>query len=44
MSEADKLQLGVSKTITGEELQAIIERTYKTPPQVVDRLRKIANP
>ena len=43
VAEADKLQLGVSQTISGPKLQAIIETAYKTPPKVIDRLRKIAN-
>ncbi|NDA46761.1 MAG: hypothetical protein EBY21_05695 [Alphaproteobacteria bacterium] len=42
LAEADKLQLGVAEPISGQELQNIIERAYKTPPKVIDRLRKIA--
>jgi tripartite-type tricarboxylate transporter receptor subunit TctC len=44
IEEANKLKLQVDRPRHGEQLQADIERLYRTPPRVVERLRKIANP
>ncbi|MFN3892341.1 MAG: Bug family tripartite tricarboxylate transporter substrate binding protein [Beijerinckiaceae bacterium] len=40
--EAEKLGLQIDNPRSGEQLQADIERLYRTPPQVVERLRRIA--
>jgi tripartite-type tricarboxylate transporter receptor subunit TctC len=39
-AEAEKLRLAIDPTF-GEEAQAIIERLYASPPDVVERMRKI---
>ena len=39
-TEADKLHLPIDP-IWGEEAQQVIRRLYRTPPQVVERTRKI---
>jgi hypothetical protein len=36
------MSLGVNAPRTGEQLQQLISDTYKTPPKVVDRLRKLS--
>jgi tripartite-type tricarboxylate transporter receptor subunit TctC len=42
LAEADKRGLGVNSPRSGEELQQLIERVYKTTPQpLVERLRKL---
>jgi len=42
MAEADKLGLQIDHPRSGEQLQAEVERLYRTPPHVVERLRRIA--
>lgn len=42
LSEAEKLGLQIDNPRSGEQLQAEVERLYRTPPQVVERLRRIA--
>lgn len=41
-AEAEKLGLQVDNPRSGEALQAEVERLYRTPPHVVERLRRIA--
>jgi tripartite-type tricarboxylate transporter receptor subunit TctC len=40
--EADKLGLQIDNPRSGEQLQADVERLYKTPAHIVERLRRIA--
>ena len=40
--EAEKTGLQIDNPRSGEQLQADIERLYRTPPKVVERLRRIA--
>jgi tripartite-type tricarboxylate transporter receptor subunit TctC len=40
-ADAEKLGLQIDNPRSGEQLQAEIDRLYKTPQRVVDRLRKI---
>ena len=42
MAEAEKLGLQIDHPRSGEQLQAEVERLYRTPPHVVERLRRIA--
>ena len=43
--EAEKRGLGVNSPRTGEELQQLLTQVYtKTPPQIIERLRKISTP
>jgi tripartite-type tricarboxylate transporter receptor subunit TctC len=45
VAEANKRGLGVNSPRSGKELQELLERVYtKTPPHVVERLRKISTP
>ena len=45
MEEAKKRRLDVNSQRSGQELQALLQRIYtKTPPHVIERLRKIMNP
>lgn len=41
-NEADKLGLQIDNPRSGEQLQADVERLYRTPANVVERLRRIA--
>jgi tripartite-type tricarboxylate transporter receptor subunit TctC len=42
IAEAEKLGLQIDNPRSGEALQAEVERLYRTPPHVVERLRRIA--
>ena len=45
LAEANKRGLGVNSPRSGRELQELLERVYtKTPPHVVERLRRISTP
>ena len=45
VAEANKRGLGVTSPRGGKELQELLERVYtKTPPRIVERLRKISAP
>ena len=45
LAEANKRGLGVNSPRSGQELQGLLERVYtKTPPHIVERLRKISTP
>ena len=41
LAEATRLGLQPERPRNGEELQAVIQRTYAAPPSVIDRLRKL---
>ena len=41
-ADARRMSLGVNAPRRGEQLQQLIADTYKTPPKVVDRLRKLS--
>ena len=42
IAEAEKLQLSVGSVRTGEQLQEEIANAYKSPPELVARLRRLA--
>jgi len=44
LAEADKLNLGVNTPRSAEAMTKIVNDAYATPPEIVARLRKIANP
>jgi tripartite-type tricarboxylate transporter receptor subunit TctC len=44
LAEGDKLGLGLNAPRTGAQLQEVMERTYRSPPSVIDRLRQLNTP
>jgi tripartite-type tricarboxylate transporter receptor subunit TctC len=44
LTEANKIGLSVNDPRSGEQLLDVIERAYRTPPTILDRLRKLNNP
>jgi tripartite-type tricarboxylate transporter receptor subunit TctC len=42
MADAKRMSLGVSAPKSGEQIQSVIAETYRSPPQVIDRLRKLS--
>jgi tripartite-type tricarboxylate transporter receptor subunit TctC len=44
LAEGEKIGLGLNAPRRGEELQALMARTYASPPQVIDRLRQLNAP
>jgi len=44
VADAERLQLPLNAPRTGEEMQAIMERAYRSPPGVLDRLRQLNTP
>ncbi len=44
IAEAQKQSLDVAHPRSGEELQAEVARLYATPPHIIERLRRIAQP
>jgi tripartite-type tricarboxylate transporter receptor subunit TctC len=40
-AEQERLQLGANAPQTGEQIQAIVEKAYKSPPAVIDRLKAL---
>ncbi|MBX9741364.1 MAG: hypothetical protein K2X62_14915 [Beijerinckiaceae bacterium] len=44
LAEADKLNLGVNVPRSPEQMAKLVEEAYATPPAIVERLRRIANP
>jgi tripartite-type tricarboxylate transporter receptor subunit TctC len=44
LAEAHRLRLEINKPTSGETMQAQIARVYQMPKQVVERLRRIAQP
>jgi len=43
-AEIEKMKMKANAVRTGAQIQAIIERTYRTPSQVAARMRKLVNP
>jgi tripartite-type tricarboxylate transporter receptor subunit TctC len=43
-AEQEKLQLGANAPQTGEQIQAIVEKAYKSPPEVIERLKAVTAP
>jgi tripartite-type tricarboxylate transporter receptor subunit TctC len=44
LAEGEKIGLDLSAPRTGEQIQAVMERTYQNPPRVIDRLRQLNIP
>jgi len=44
LAEAEKIGLGLNAPRTGEQMQALMERSYRSPPRVLDRLRQLNTP
>jgi tripartite-type tricarboxylate transporter receptor subunit TctC len=44
IAEGEKIGLGLNAPRGGSELQELMERTYRSPPQVIDRLRRLNAP
>ena len=42
VADANRLSLGVTAPKTGAQIQALIAETYRTPPKIVARLRKLS--
>lgn len=42
LADSMRMSLGVNTPKTGAQIQQLIADTYRTPPQVIDRLRKIS--
>ena len=40
--DARRMNLGVSSPRDGDQLQKLIEETYRTPPEIVRRLRQLS--
>ena len=41
LADSKRMSLGVNTPKSGAQIQKLIEDTYRTPPKVIDRLRKI---
>ena len=44
LAEGEPMGLGVNAPRTGEQMQEVMERVYRSPPRVVDRLRQLNVP
>jgi tripartite-type tricarboxylate transporter receptor subunit TctC len=42
VADAKRMALGVNTPKSGEQIQQLIADTYRTPPKVIDRLRKLS--
>ncbi len=42
LADSKRMALGVNTPKTGEQIQKLIEDTYRAPPKVIDRLRKLS--
>jgi len=42
VSDSRRMALGVNSPRTGEQIQQLIAETYRAPPKVIDRLRKLS--
>jgi tripartite-type tricarboxylate transporter receptor subunit TctC len=42
LADSKRMSLGVNTPRSGEEVQQLIADTYRTPPKVIDRLRKLS--
>ena len=43
-AESEKIGLEFHAPRSGEQIQAVMERTYRSPPRVIDRLRQLNVP
>ena len=41
LADANRMSLGVNTPRTGTQVQQVVEDAYRTPPKVIDRLRKL---
>jgi len=44
LAEGERIGLDLSAPRTGEQIQTVMERTYRSPPRVIDRLRQLNIP
>jgi len=44
VADAKRMALGVNAPKSGEQIQKLIEDTYRAPPQVIGRLRQLSMP
>ena len=44
LAEGEKMGLGLNAPRTGEQIQAVMEQAYQSPPAVIDRLRQLNSP
>jgi tripartite-type tricarboxylate transporter receptor subunit TctC len=44
LAEGEKLGLGLNAPRSGEQIQQVMERAYRSPPRVIDRLRQLNVP
>jgi len=44
LAEGEKIGLGLNAPRTGAQIQELMERTYRSPPAVIDRLRQLNTP
>jgi tripartite-type tricarboxylate transporter receptor subunit TctC len=44
LAEGEKIGLGLNAPRTGAQIQELMERTYRSPPSVIDRLRQLNTP
>jgi tripartite-type tricarboxylate transporter receptor subunit TctC len=42
VADSQRMSLGVNSSKSGEQIQQLIAQTYRTPPKVIDRLRKLS--
>ena len=42
LADSKRMSLGVNSSKTGEQIQQLVAQTYRTPPKVIDRLRKLS--
>jgi tripartite-type tricarboxylate transporter receptor subunit TctC len=42
LADSKRMSLGVSSPRTGAQIQRLIDETYRTPHQIIDRLRKLS--
>jgi tripartite-type tricarboxylate transporter receptor subunit TctC len=42
LADSKRMSLGVNSSKTGEQIQQLVAETYRTPPKVIDRLRKLS--
>jgi tripartite-type tricarboxylate transporter receptor subunit TctC len=44
LADSERMGLGLNAPRTGEQIQEVMERTYQSPPRVIDRLRQLNAP
>ena len=44
LTERETMGLGINAPRTSEQMQEVIERVYRSPPRVIDRLRQLNLP